>query len=107
MGVTERGVDCLLGQVGLRTSDVRTLYLAGGFGLHLNVANAIGCGLLPGFLDEQVELVGNSALAGAYLALMDTGALDAISRISRAIRIVELNLDPRFEEVFIDRLVLP
>ena len=101
------GIDCLLGQAGLRTSDVQTLYLAGGFGLHLNVANAIGCGLLPGFLAEQVELVGNTALAGAYLALMDTGALDAISRISRAIRIVELNLDPRFEEVFIDRLALP
>ena len=34
---------------------------------HLDVGHAIAIGLLPGFREEQVEVVGNTALAGALL----------------------------------------
>jgi uncharacterized 2Fe-2S/4Fe-4S cluster protein (DUF4445 family) len=75
--------------------------------MHLNVGNAIGCGLLPGFQIKQVEVIGNTSLAGAYLGLLDCGALDEITRISERIEIVELNLDSGFESRYIDQLSLP
>ena len=62
--------------------------------------------LLPGFRAAQVQLIGNSSLAGAYLALLDSGALDEISRIGSAIETVELNLEPQFESTYIDQLSL-
>ena len=101
------GVLTLLERAGLQPRDVRRLYLAGGFGMHINVPNAIACGLLPGFTPAQVQVVGNTALAGAYLALLDSGVLDELTRIGRRLEIVELNLDPGFEDRFIGQLALP
>ena len=100
------GMLILLKQIGLKASDVKTLYLAGGFGMHLNLDNAIACGLLPGFRPEQIQLVGNTSLAGAILCAMDSSALQEVSRIGREIEIVELNLDPEFEDTYIDQLTL-
>jgi len=87
--------------------DVKTLYLAGGFGMHLDLSSAIDCGLLPGFSVQQIQLVGNTALAGAYLCLMDGGAFAEVRRIGREMTVVELNLDPEFETTYIDQLLLP
>jgi uncharacterized 2Fe-2S/4Fe-4S cluster protein (DUF4445 family) len=100
------GILTLLRQAGITQRDIHTLYLAGGFGMHMNIANAIGCGLLPGFTVEQVELVGNSSLAGAYLAMLDRGALNEMQRIADRVRIIELNLDPDFEMTYIEQLAL-
>jgi uncharacterized 2Fe-2S/4Fe-4S cluster protein (DUF4445 family) len=75
--------------------------------MHLNIDNVIGCGLLPGFAADRVQLVGNTSLAGAYLAMIDRGVLDEIKRICERIEIIELNLDPNFESNYIDQLSLP
>ncbi len=100
------GIMTLLNRIGLRSSDVKSLYLAGGFGMHLNVENAIACGLFPGFSPEQVQLVGNTSLAGATLSTIDSSILPELARIGKEIEIVELNLDPDFEDTYIDQLVL-
>ena len=101
------GILTLLARSDLSPADIKTLHLAGGFGLHVDVASAVGCGLLPGFTAPQVKLLGNSSLAGAYLALLDSGALEELQQISRRIEIVELNLDPGFEPCYIRQLRLP
>ncbi len=100
------GVTCLLREAQLQPSDVQTVYLAGGFGFHMHVDSLLGCGMLPGFRAEQVQLVGNTALAGAYLTLLDSGALREIRRISSQMKIIELNLAPDFESIYIDQLSL-
>jgi uncharacterized 2Fe-2S/4Fe-4S cluster protein (DUF4445 family) len=101
------GILTLLERARLKPADIKKLYLAGGFGLHMNRQNAINCGLLPGFTVDQVEVVGNSSLAGAFLALLDGGALDEVARAGRRMEIIELNLDPGFESRYIDQLSLP
>lgn len=101
------GILTLLRHAGLEPTDIRTLHLAGGFGMHIDVANAIAVGLLPGFRSEQVRVVGNTALAGAYLALLDRGLIDEMARVADRLRIIELNQDPAFESHFIDALALP
>jgi len=101
------GILTLLERTGLKPAQIKKLYLAGGFGLHLNRAHAIACGLLPGFVPEQIEVVGNTSLAGAYLALLDCGALDEIARAGTKMDVVELNLDPGFEDRYIEQLSLP
>jgi len=101
------GILTLLERCGLTPAQIKKLYLAGGFGLHLNRVNAIACGLLPGFVPEQIEVVGNTSLAGAYLALLDCGALDEITRAGTKMDVIELNLDPGFEDRYIEQLSLP
>jgi uncharacterized 2Fe-2S/4Fe-4S cluster protein (DUF4445 family) len=101
------GILTLLHRVGLEPANIQTLYLAGGFGMHLDIANTIACGMLLGFRPEQVQVIGNSSLAGAYLALLDGGVLDEFGRLARQLNVVELNLDADFETRYIDQLALP
>lgn len=100
------GICTLLDVLGLKARDVKRVYLAGGFGMHLSLEHAIGCGLLPGFSPGQVKVVGNTSLAGAYLALNDKSLLDEMENARRRFEAVELNLQPGFEDAFIDHLSL-
>lgn len=101
------GILTLLGRAGLSPEDVKTLYLAGGFGQHVSSPSAIDCGLLPGFIPSQIQVIGDSSLAGAYLSLLDATVIDIMSDIARKIEIIELNLDSNFENRYIDQLSMP
>jgi uncharacterized 2Fe-2S/4Fe-4S cluster protein (DUF4445 family) len=101
------GILALLERFRLGPPDVEALYLAGGFGMHLDLKSAITCGLLPRFRREQIRLVGNTALAGAALCLIEKGLLDEMAMTRQRIEVVELNLEPGFEDTYIDQLALP
>lgn len=101
------GVQTLLGVLGVRAADVATVYLAGGFGRHLSHEHAIGCGLLPGFAPDQIKVVGNTSLGGAFLALQDRSLLELMAAAARRQETIELNLQPGFEDAYIDHLSLP
>lgn len=100
------GVETLLAAAGMSAGEIGHLYLAGGFGLHLRVANAIAIGMLPGFREDQVRVVGNSALAGAVLAAVDREALAEMEALRDRTTVIELNRDPGFEDRFIDHLAV-
>ncbi len=106
-GAIAAGILTLLRRANVLPEQIKRLYLAGGFGMHIDIANAIDCGLLPGFTPQQVQVVGNTSLAGAYLSLLDSGVMDELSRIAKGIEVIELNLDPEFEMCYIDQLQLP
>ncbi len=100
------GIEILLRQASLRAPDVHKLFLAGGFGLNLDLRSATGSGLLPGFSPATIEAVGNTSLAGAYLALLDRILIREINRFRKTATVVELNLQPDFEDTYIDNLML-
>lgn len=101
------GIETLLETAGIRAEGISRVYLAGGFGMHLNVANAIAIGLLPGFKPEQVRVVGNTSLAGALLALIDRTTLAEMDALREQVQVIELNLAEGFEDRFIEHLMLP
>jgi uncharacterized 2Fe-2S/4Fe-4S cluster protein (DUF4445 family) len=101
------GINTLLELLGTAAADVKTLHLAGGFGLHLSLEHAIGCGLLPGFTPAQIEVVGNTSLGGAFLALNDRSFLAEMKTACARMESIELNLQPGFEDAYIDQLMLP
>ena len=101
------GIDTLLDVTGISAQAIGRVYLAGGFGMHIDVAHAIAMGLLPGFAEEQVRVVGNTALAGALLALLDRNVLEEMETLRGRIEVIELNLQPNFEDRYIDHLSLP
>lgn len=101
------GTSTLLHLLGTAPRDVKRLYLAGGFGFYLSLQHAIGCGLLPGFAADQIQIVGNTSLGGAYLALNDRSLIGEMTTACRAMETIELNLQPGFEDAYIDHLALP
>jgi len=100
------GIHVLLERSGLTAEWVDRVLLAGGFGLNLGIRSAIGCGLLAGFRESQIEVVGNAALGGAYICLLDKGRLANLRRCTSGVEIIELNEDPEFEDTYIDNLSL-
>lgn len=101
------GIATLLEVAGMTPDRVGTLHLAGGFGMHLDVAHAIAVGLLPGFDPAQVRVVGNTALGGAMLALLDRASVATLRALAARTEVLELNLAPGFEDRYIDHLGLP
>ncbi len=101
------GIETLLETAGIRADEISQLYLAGGFGMHLNVPHAIACGLLPGFHPDQVRVVGNTSLAGALLALIDRNTLDEMESLRERVEVIELNLVDDFEDRYVEHLMLP
>jgi uncharacterized 2Fe-2S/4Fe-4S cluster protein (DUF4445 family) len=101
------GVQVLLETAGVRAADVGRVYLAGGFGMHIDVRHAIEIGLLPGFRPEQVCVAGNTSLAGALLALVDRTLMEEMENLRARVEVVELNLVAGFEERYIEHLMLP
>ncbi len=101
------GIETLLKTAGVSAGEISKVYLAGGFGMHLNIAHAIAAGLLPGFREEQVQVVGNTALAGALLALIDRTTLGEMEMLRSQVEVLELNLQEGFEDRYVDHLMLP
>jgi len=101
------GIETLLHLEGLRPADLKKVYLAGGFGMHIDVTHATACGLLPGIDPDQIEAVGNTSLGGAYLAMLDRSAVDEMDNARRRVEVVELNLDAGFEDRYIENLRVP
>jgi len=100
------GILTLLNRAKVRVDELKTVYLAGGFGMHVNVRHAIACGLLPRMQEKQIQVIGNSSLGGTYLAMLDRGALAEMDRLRERMITVELNLEPEFESCYIDQLSL-
>jgi uncharacterized 2Fe-2S/4Fe-4S cluster protein (DUF4445 family) len=106
-GAVYSACSLMLKNVGLRPSEIRSFYIAGGFGHHLNVDNAIRIGLLPDLEKERFHYVGNSSLAGAYLILLSDKNRKLAEKIAQKMTYVELNAEPRYMNEFTGSLFLP
>ena len=94
------GIQVLLEEAGLTAGEIDRVYLAGGFGAHLDPEAAAAIGMLPEELAGKTLVVGNSALAGAAMALLDRESREAIDEIQRKCKYIELSGDGRFNRAF-------
>lgn len=101
------GIETLLETAGATAAEVETLYIAGGFGSHLNVESAARIGLIPGALSQRVKVLGNAALAGAARLLLNRDALEDVRKIARRAKHVNLGGNPRFNEHYMDQMFFP
>ncbi len=101
------GIRTLLQTAGVGLSQVKTLYLAGGFGSRLNAGNAAAIGLIPSELASCVRVIGNAALTGAGMLLLDTGSLDEIRRIAKLSRHIALGGNPMFNQHYLEEMMFP
>ena len=94
------GQQILLKRLGIRPCDLERIELAGGFAHYVDPAHAMAIGLIPSVPLERVHKLGNAALAGARLLLLDRGARVRLDRLVRGIEHVELEQDPEFLRIF-------
>ncbi len=98
------GIQTVMETAGVSEDEIGTLYIAGGFGSHINVESAAAIGLIPPKLKDRVMVVGNGALGGAAMLLLDRDRHGEIRGITARSTHVRLSGNSRFSEHFVDQL---
>lgn len=98
---THAGIMSLLKAAQCSPHEVSALYLAGGFGSHLNIRSAVRIGLIPSEFADKVRIIGNAALDGAAQLLMDTGLRDRITFMQDRAVHVSLDGNPVFADLYV------
>ncbi|MCY2927458.1 MAG: ASKHA domain-containing protein [Planctomycetota bacterium] len=107
-GAIRAGVNILLRRAGLRTQDLHSVLIAGGFGSFIRRSKAQRIGLLPeGLPHERIRYVGNASLDGAKWALLSTRAHDLAETLARQTRHVNLSEDLEFQMEFAEAMLFP
>jgi uncharacterized 2Fe-2S/4Fe-4S cluster protein (DUF4445 family) len=96
-----------LRNVGLAVADIERVYVAGGFGCHLNVAKAITMGLFPDVDAKRFEYLGNTSLLGAYLALVSASQRKRLADIAKRMTYVDLSSEPGYMDEYTAAMFLP
>lgn len=104
-GAIRTGMELLMKRLGIKATDLETVYLAGAFGTYLNPQDAISLGLLPPVPLEKIKTVGNTAGMGAVISILSRSALEDLCLLTATIEHVELANDPRFTEVFTEAML--
>ena len=92
------------GSTGTRSDRV---YIAGGFGRYIQIADAVRIGMLPDLPHEKFRYIGNAALTGAYMALLSRQHRDRLTEIAARTTYVDLSSDPRYMDSYVQGMFLP
>jgi uncharacterized 2Fe-2S/4Fe-4S cluster protein (DUF4445 family) len=101
------GFSVLAVSVGIPLEWVEQVLIGGSFGKYINVEKAIEIGLLPDLPWDKFQFLGNTAVRGAYLALLDRQARQKIKEIASRMTYIELSADNTFYDAFMSALFLP
>jgi len=101
-GANVAGLRIVLGEYGVRASDLDVFYLAGGFGRYLNVEASKRIGLIPNLASDRVRQVGNAAIEGACLALLSRSKRADLEELVKRVTHCRLETHPHFFDVFVE-----
>ena len=104
-GAIAAGIRTLLELAEISAEEIRRLYIAGGFGSHLNTASAAAIGLIPEQLEDRVVILGNSALSGAARLLLDQNLITVSEKLAQNSTHVTLSGNSRFNQHFMDAML--
>ncbi|MBO5322812.1 MAG: DUF4445 domain-containing protein [Oscillospiraceae bacterium] len=99
-GAIAAGIRTLLELAEVAEEKIDTLYIAGGFGSHLNVASAAAIGLIPRALEGRVTILGNGALSGAAQLLLCREAVSRARELAQHATHVTLSGNSHFNQHF-------
>ncbi|MFA5331952.1 MAG: ASKHA domain-containing protein [Methanoregula sp.] len=97
----------LMKEAGVSRLDIDTIYFAGGFGNYINKKNATIVGLIPEIDLKRIKNIGNGAVAGANLALVNRRKRKMLDGIAGRIAYIELNAEPSFMDEYTSSAFLP
>ncbi|MBP3627135.1 MAG: DUF4445 domain-containing protein [Clostridia bacterium] len=101
------GIKTLLQISDTKESEIERLYIAGGFGSHLNIQSAADIGLIPNELTDRTTILGNAALSGAIRVLLCPEERQKLEGIAELSEHINLGGNPKFNENYIEEMLFP
>jgi uncharacterized 2Fe-2S/4Fe-4S cluster protein (DUF4445 family) len=99
------GIKILCKNAGLSLSDIKSVFVAGGFGFYINKQNAVDAGIFPKEFLDLLFVCGNLSLQGAEECLTAKDFLDRCKKIISQCRIIDLAADPAFTDEFAENML--
>ncbi len=96
------GIKVLLNEANLDINDIKSLYLAGGFGSNLKPSSAAKIGLFPSELQDKCKILGNAAGFGALRYLTEKNAMMFTEEIISKSFYIELSAHEDFSKIFMN-----
>ena len=90
-----------------RVNRIDSIFLAGAFGSQISAEHALIIGLVPDAQVSQIVASGNSAGAGAIIALLDVSSRREISSLVRKVHKIETAVEPSFQKHFVEGSAFP
>jgi len=84
------------------TDNISVLYVAGGFGNYLNRENAAKIRLIPKELARIAVPIGNAALVGASMLLLNSQLAPLAEELARSAELIELSANQLFRDSYVD-----
>lgn len=98
------GISTMLDNAKTSSDELSEIYLAGGFGSNLNPNSAVTIGLIPHAPKAKMISLGNAALTGAALLLLNPHQRENALELAKKIQLVDLGGNDTFYNYFIKAL---
>ena len=99
------GLCTLLQNADVAEDQASALYVAGGFGSYLNMQSAGEIGLIPSSLTNRVQVIGNAALTGAAMLLLNTELRATATALAQTASTADLASSPVFSELYMNGMM--
>ncbi len=106
-GAIFSGVQSLIDYAGIGFDDIDEVIIAGGLGESINFEKAVKLGLFPDISGNKFKYLGNLALKGAYLRLINKDLQEDIEHIKKIINYFDISEDTEYMNRFISSLFIP
>ncbi len=97
------GILTLMSINDVKPGDINKFYVAGGFGAYLNLETAETIGLIPKEIIDNAVVIGNAALSGAILTLLDKNAADELKLDN--CECINLAATKEFSDLYIENMI--
>ncbi len=89
---------------GVSSHDIAQVSIAGGFGSYLDVANAGRIGLFPEELIDKVHILGNAALSGAIMLLLNQDLVSEAQTVAENAVTIDLSSNSVFFNLYTENM---
>ena len=96
-GAISAGIKIMAEKMGTK---IEKIMIAGAFGNHINVRSAITIGLLPELDEGRIISVGNTAGAGAVMAMASKNEMERLCAVPDFFEHVELDAREDFQKIY-------
>ena len=106
-GTIRAGIETLLHIADITSSDLSSVFLAGGFGNYIRREKALAIGLLPQVHYMKIHFAGNAALAGAKRGLLARTEMGRAEKLLDISRHVDLSSHLEFSNFYMEYMMFP
>lgn len=104
-GAIRAGAETLMQRYHIEKEQIKTVYLAGGFGYCLDPEKAVAIGMLPEEFLGKIKAVGNTSFGGAAKWLKEDGEIERLEKLVSLCEEVDLSRDKKFQDLYMEAML--